>query len=157
MRRTLTLALLLRAAIVLSRASFAATGAAGRPLPISVDDLPVAGGELHTDPAERERITEGLLAVLAKHHVPAVGLVIWGNVKTAADQAILRRWLAAGHELGNHSAHHLDLTKTDAAAYIADVEAGRAGLAAFLQAEKTEAGKSAVRFFRYPFLDEGET
>jgi peptidoglycan/xylan/chitin deacetylase (PgdA/CDA1 family)/ketosteroid isomerase-like protein len=157
MRRTPSPALLLLlAATVLSRASLAA-GATGRPMLISVDDLPVAGGELHTDPAERARITEGLLAVLAKHHVPAVGLVIWGNVKTAADQAILRRWLAAGHELGNHSAHHLDLTKTDAAAYIADVEAGRAGLAAFLQAEKTAAGKNAVRFFRYPFLDEGET
>jgi peptidoglycan/xylan/chitin deacetylase (PgdA/CDA1 family) len=161
MRRTLTLALpLFLAALVLARASFAAD-AAGRPMLISVDDLPVAGGELHTDPAERARITEGLLAVLAKHHVPAVGLVIWGNVKTAADQAILRRWLAAGHELGNHSAHHLDLTKTDAAAYIADVEAGRAGLATFLQAEKKAgaktAGKTTVRFFRYPFLDEGET
>ena len=137
--------------------SLAAGTPTGRPMLISVDDLPVAGGELHTDPAERARITEGLLAVLAKHHVPAVGLVIWGNVKTAADQAILRRWLAAGHELGNHSAHHLDLTKTDAAAYIADVEAGRAGLAAFLQAEKTVTGKTAVRFFRYPYLDEGET
>ncbi len=157
MRRTRTLAIpiLLLAATVLSRASLAAgaAGAAGRPLLISVDDLPVAGGEFHTDPAERARITEGLLAVLAKHHVPAVGLVIWGNVKTPADQAILRRWLAAGHELGNHSAHHLDLTKTDAAAFIADVEAGRAGLAAFLQGEK----KGTVRFFRYPFLDEGET
>jgi peptidoglycan/xylan/chitin deacetylase (PgdA/CDA1 family)/ketosteroid isomerase-like protein len=153
-RRTFTLAIpLLFAASVLSAGPTVAAGRAGRAMLISVDDLPVAGGELHTDPAERARITEGLLAVLAKHHVPAVGLVIWGNVKTPADQAILRRWLAAGHELGNHSAHHLDLTKTDAAAYIADVEAGRAGLAGFLRAE----GKGSVRFFRYPFLDEGET
>src|SRR3954447_17092372 len=141
MRRTLTLAIpLLLAATVLCRASSAAD-AAGRPMLISVDDLPVAGGEIHTDPAERARITEGLLAVLARHHVPAVGLVIWGNVKTAADQAILRRWLAARPELGNHSAHHLDLTRPAATAYIADVEEGRAGLAAFLQAEKAAAGK----------------
>src|SRR3954447_17224880 len=153
MRRTLTLAIpLLLAATVLSRPSIAA-GAAGRPMLISVDDLPVAGGELHTDPAERARITEGLLAVLARHHVPAVGLVIWGNVKSDADRAILRRWLAAGHELGNHSAHHLDLTKTEAGAYVADVEAGRAGLADFLAKE----GNRKVRFFRYPFLDEGDT
>ena len=87
---------------------------AGRPLLISVDDLPVAGGDLHTDPGERARITDGLLAALAKHHVHAVGLVIWGNVKSDGDRAILRRWLAAGHELGNHSASHLDLTKTGA-------------------------------------------
>jgi peptidoglycan/xylan/chitin deacetylase (PgdA/CDA1 family)/ketosteroid isomerase-like protein len=125
-----------------------------RPLLISVDDLPVAGGDLHTDPAERERITGGLLAVLAKHHVHAVGLVIWGTVKSDADRAILRRWTAAGHELGNHSASHLDLTRTAADAYIADVEAGRAGLAEFLA---QEGGQRNVRFFRYPFLDEGDT
>jgi peptidoglycan/xylan/chitin deacetylase (PgdA/CDA1 family) len=124
-----------------------------RPLLISVDDLPLAGGDLHTDPAERARIAGGLLAVLAKHHVHAVGLVIWGNVKSDADRAILHRWLAAGHELGNHSASHLDLTKTTAEAYIADVEAGRAGLADFLAKE----GGAKVRFFRYPFLDEGDT
>ncbi|HEY0512272.1 MAG TPA: SgcJ/EcaC family oxidoreductase [Thermoanaerobaculia bacterium] len=126
---------------------------AGRPILISVDDLPVAAGELHADPAERERITQGLLAALEKHHVHAVGLVIWGNVKTGADRDLLRRWLVGGHELGNHSAHHLDLTKTDADAYLADVEAGRAGLAAFLQAEADR----KVRFFRFPFLDEGDT
>jgi peptidoglycan/xylan/chitin deacetylase (PgdA/CDA1 family) len=126
---------------------------AGRPLLITVDDLPVAAGNLHTDPAERERITRGLLAVLEKHHVPAVGLVIWGNVKSEADRALLRLWLAAGHELGNHSASHPDLSRTAADAYVADVEAGRAGLAKLLEGE----GNRKVRFFRYPFLDEGDT
>jgi uncharacterized protein (TIGR02246 family) len=126
---------------------------AGRPLLISIDDLPVASGGLHTDPAERARITDGLLAALAKHHVHAVGLVIWGNVTGDADRALLRRWLAAGHELGNHSAHHLDLTKTEPDAYIADVEAARTGLADFLAQE----GGKTVRFFRFPFLDEGDT
>jgi peptidoglycan/xylan/chitin deacetylase (PgdA/CDA1 family) len=139
------------AALVLFAGS--ALGQDRRPLLISIDDLPVASGDLHTDPAERARITGGLLAVLAKHHVPAVGLVIWGNVKSDADRGLLRRWLAAGHELGNHSANHLDLTRTEAGAYIADVEAGRAGLADFLAKE----GNRKVRFFRYPFLDEGET
>jgi peptidoglycan/xylan/chitin deacetylase (PgdA/CDA1 family) len=128
-------------------------GTVGRPLLISVDDLPVAGGDLHTDPGERELITRGLLAVLAKHHVPAVGLVIWGNVKTPDDRVLLRRWLAAGHELGNHSASHPDLTATPTEAYIADVEAGRAGLAGFLAGEDDR----KVRFFRFPFLDEGDT
>ncbi|HEV7784787.1 MAG TPA: polysaccharide deacetylase family protein, partial [Thermoanaerobaculia bacterium] len=153
MSRTHTLS-----AIVLLTALFAGsamTGAetAGRPLLISVDDLPVAGGGIHTDPGERELITRGLLAALAKHHVPAVGLVIWGNVKTGDDRVLLRRWLAAGHELGNHSASHLDLTTTASGTYIADVEAGRAGLAGFLAGEDDR----HVRFFRFPFLDEGDT
>lgn len=158
MRRTLKLttatALSLLALLTGSLLSRADTPKpAGRPLLISVDDLPVAAGSLHTDPGERELITRGLLAALAKHHVPAVGLVIWGNVKTGDDRVLLRRWLAAGHELGNHSASHFDLTTTAAEPYVADVEAGRAGLASFLAGEDDR----KLRFFRFPFLDEGDT
>ena len=82
--------------------------------------------------------------------------MIWGNVKSGADRALLRRWLAAGHELGNHSAHHLDLTKMEADAYIADVEAGRAGLAGFLKDEggtarsASSASPSSTRGTRRP-------
>jgi len=151
MRRTSILTALLLVILVTGAAS--AAEPARRPLLISVDDLPVAGGGLHTDPGERELITRGLLAALAKHHIPAVGLVIWGNVKTPDDRVLLRRWLAAGHELGNHSASHLDFTKTGADAYIADVEAGRTGLAGFLAGEDDR----KVRFFRFPFLNEGDT
>ena len=151
--RTIAAALGLIALLAGSALHGAPATPAGRPLLISIDDLPVAAGSLHTDPAERARITDGLLAALAKHHVHAVGLVIWGNVTGDADRALLRRWLAAGHELGNHSAHHLDLTKTEPEAFIADVEAARAGLADFLAQE----GGKTVRFFRFPFLDEGDT
>jgi peptidoglycan/xylan/chitin deacetylase (PgdA/CDA1 family) len=156
MRRTLKLT---TAAAVLGLLALLAGSAkmgakpTGRPLLISVDDLPVAAGSLHTTPEERELITRGLLAALAKHHVPAVGLVIWGNVKTGDDRVLLRRWLAAGHELGNHSASHLNLTMTAAEPYVADVESGRAGLASFLAGEDDR----KLRFFRFPFLNEGNT
>jgi len=155
MRRTSTLAALLLIAL-LAGSGLTGAGAAepaGRPLLISVDDLPVAGGGLHTDPGERELITRGLLAALAKHHIPAVGLVIWGNVRTPDDRVLLRRWLVAGHELGNHSASHFDFKRTGAEAYIADVEAGRAGLAGFLAGEDNR----QLRFFRFPMLAEGDT
>lgn len=125
---------------------------ARRPLLVTVDDLPVAAGSMHTDPVERERITRGLLAVLAKHNVQAVGFVIWGSVRSEADRAILGRWLAAGHELGNHSRGHLDYPLTATDDYVADVDAGRAGLEAFLAPHGRH-----VRFFRFPFLREGDT
>jgi uncharacterized protein (TIGR02246 family) len=132
----------------------AAAGAAqpGRPLLVTVDDLPMGAGRLHTEPAERREITGKLLAALAKHRVKAVGFVVWGNVRTDADRAILERWLAAGHELGNHSATHPDLTRTDAEAYVADVESARLGLQALLDRH----GRT-VRYFRFPYLREGDT
>ena len=123
-----------------------------RPLLVTVDDLPVGGGGLHAEASDRLRVTEGLLAVLAKHRVSAVGFVIWTNVRDDADRALLDRWLAAGHELGNHSNRHLNLTATTADAWLADVETARAGLDAFLR----ERGRP-LRFFRFPFLREGDT
>ena len=138
------------AAVLLSAAAEAA--APVRPLLVTVDDLPMGAGRLHTEAADRRAVTEGLLAVLAKHRVKAVGFVVWGNVRNDADREILDRWLAAGHELGNHSRGHLDYSRTDAETYIADVEAGRAGLQGLLDSQQRK-----VRYFRFPFLREGET
>lgn len=123
-----------------------------RPLAVTVDDLPLAGGSLHTNPEEREKITSDLLDVLARHRIQAVGLVIWGNVRSKTDRRILQMWLDAGHELGNHSATHPSYTTTSSEDYIADVEAGREGLAEFLSRRG-----ATVRYFRFPMLREGET
>lgn len=120
----------------------------GRPLLVSVDDLPFASVRLHPDPAERERITRSLLDVLKKHKVPAVGLVIGQNIE--ADRRLLDLWTGAGYELGNHSHGHLNYTRTGAQEYVADVETGRRELAEALGGRK-------IRFFRFPFLREGDT
>jgi peptidoglycan/xylan/chitin deacetylase (PgdA/CDA1 family)/ketosteroid isomerase-like protein len=128
------------------------TAPAARPLLITVDDLPIAAPTLHPEPAERERITRGLLAVLKKHHIRAVGLVNWARIPEPEELRLLDLWLADGHELGNHSYSHPSLTRQTAEAYIADVERGRSTLAKYLASR----GKS-LRFFRYPFLEEGDT
>ena len=129
-----------------------ASAATGRPLLVTVDDLPLALGNRDADPAERERITRDLLAALERHGVPAVGLVTWRNVGGPDGLELLRLWLEAGHELGNHSYSHLDYTRTGTDEYVADVERCREELARFLEPY----GKS-VRFFRFPMLHEGDT
>lgn len=120
---------------------------------ITVDDLPLTGGDLHADPAERERITRAMLATLAAHEVPAVGMATWGNVRGAGDLDLLDLWLEAGHELGNHTRRHLDYHRTETAAWLDDAEAGRRELAAFLAPR----GRPAPRYFRFPMLREGDT
>ena len=82
----------------------------GRPLLVTVDDLPVAGRAASGDAAARRATTDALLAVLRKHRIPAVAFVIAGNVKTPDDEALLQRWLDAGHELGSHSRTHPSYT-----------------------------------------------
>lgn len=123
-----------------------------RPLLVTVDDLPLATGWLHTDPQERAAITRQLLGTLERHGIHAVGLVTWSNVRGPDDLALLALWLEAGHELGNHSFSHPDYNRTDADAYVADMERGRAELAGFL-----EPFDRTPRFFRFPQLHEGDT
>ena len=126
----------------------------GRPLLITVDDLPIALGSLHPEPAERERITREMLAALraARASTPWD----WSPGATCAAPptwSCCELWLEAGHELGNHSYSHLDYTRTGIDEYIADVERcpRRTG-----RASSSRTGKS-VRFFRFPMLHEGET
>lgn len=136
-------------------AVLAAGGAAAgdrRPVVITVDDLPISSARLHPDPEERERITRGLLGALRRHGIRAVGLVTWRNVRDDADRRLLELWLAEGHELGNHTFGHPDLTREETEAWIADAERGREKLAAFLGSR----GR-ALRYFRFPFLREGDT
>jgi peptidoglycan/xylan/chitin deacetylase (PgdA/CDA1 family)/ketosteroid isomerase-like protein len=123
-----------------------------RPVLVTVDDLPIAGGSLHTDPAERERITRDVLEVLRRHDIQAVGLVTWGNVRGPDDLELLEQWLEAGHELGNHSWRHMSYTSTDSETYVSDIEAARAELQSFLEDRGHQ-----LRYFRFPMLREGDT
>jgi len=124
----------------------------GRPLLVTVDDLPMALGSVHPEPAERKRITREMLDALERHGIPAVGLVTWRNVNGPDGLELLRLWLEAGHELGNHSYSHMDYTKSGIDEYVADIERGREELARFLEPYGRK-----VRFFRFPMLHEGET
>jgi uncharacterized protein (TIGR02246 family) len=122
------------------------------PVLVTVDDLPIAAGRIHADDAGRERLTRDLLAVLRKHGIKAVGFVTWRNVRDAAGERLLDLWLEDGHELGNHSYTHPDYPRTETGAYIADMEKARATLSAFLE----KRGRR-LRYFRFPFLREGDT
>jgi peptidoglycan/xylan/chitin deacetylase (PgdA/CDA1 family) len=123
----------------------------GRPLLVTVDDLPLVGG-VHRPAGERARVTEGMLAVLARHGVRAVGMVTWARAHGPDDAHLLERWLEAGHELGNHSHDHPSYTARSAQAFLADAERGRERLARVLGPRGQR-----VRFFRFPFLREGDT
>jgi peptidoglycan/xylan/chitin deacetylase (PgdA/CDA1 family) len=122
-----------------------------RPLLVTVDDLPIAGGG-HADPEERRRITDGLLGHLERHHIQAVGLVTWRNVRDETGRELLERWVAAGQELGNHSYDHPNYSTTPFEAYREDMDRARRELEALLEPHGRR-----LRFFRFPFLREGDT
>ena len=117
----------------------------GVPLAVTFDDLPWNGRTIgRTEILER---TSRLLAALKARDVPAVGLVTCGNL--LPDGAAIRRWRRAGIELGNHSATHMDLNRTDPETWIEDVRRCDARMHALT--------RDSIRWFRYPLLHEGET
>lgn len=135
-------------------ASSLAAQSPNRAVAITIDDLPVGGA---TDPSRWAAVTRSLLDVLTARRVPAVGFVNEGKLYLdreldSARVGLLRAWLAAGQELGNHtfahrSAHHTPLTEY--ADQILRGERVTRRLAA-------EAGRP-FRYFRHPQLHAGRT
>jgi peptidoglycan-N-acetylglucosamine deacetylase len=120
------------------------------PVAVTVDDLPVHGP---TPPGvTRMAMIEKLLVAFAAHNLPPVhGFVNGKRVDDdPATEAVLRRWVAAGHELGNHSWSHPSLNRTALDVYLADVRRGEEILA------RVAPGQT-WKVFRYPFLQQGDT
>jgi peptidoglycan-N-acetylglucosamine deacetylase len=130
-----------------------------RSIAVTFDDLPGPPGSLLSNaiPALREN-TRSLLAALRDAHVPVVGFVNEGKLfvdgeapsDVAARTDILRNWLDAGHDLGNHGYSHLDLNRVGLDAFEQDVVHGEAVTRGLL----TGKGRT-LRYFRHPFLHVG--
>jgi uncharacterized protein (TIGR02246 family) len=118
-----------------------------RAILITVDDLPIVPASLHPDAEEQDTVMGAWLDAFDKHGVKAVGLVRGDGV--AGRERLLKRWLERGHQLGNHSWSHPSYSGMEAEAYRADMERGRAVVA------KLTGG--AVRWFRFPYLREGDS
>jgi beta-lactamase regulating signal transducer with metallopeptidase domain len=102
-----------------------------------------------------DAMTAKLMDRLAAHRIKAVGFVGEGTLyeegQTEARINILRRWLDAGHELGNQSYKHMSLFNTPLAEYKANVIRGEQVTRPLMQ----ERGQQ-LRYFSYPFLNTGQ-
>src|SRR5262245_40171263 len=81
-----------------------------RQIAITFDDLPSVPTY---DVGEMKALTTKLLKILTQNKVPAVGFVNEGKLhqrnELEARAAILKLWVDAGFELGNHTYSHLDM------------------------------------------------
>jgi peptidoglycan/xylan/chitin deacetylase (PgdA/CDA1 family) len=131
--------------------------APARQVAITIDDLPVSQDSASTD-ADRRRITEGILAALVKHRVPAIGFVNetklrgTGGETDTARVGLLRRWLESGQELGNHTFSHPDLHRSPVAEFLREIARGDS-VTRLLLAERG----TTPRWFRHPFLHTGRS
>jgi peptidoglycan/xylan/chitin deacetylase (PgdA/CDA1 family) len=147
----LTTALL--ASALAAQASAQETAAkTSRQVAVTFDDLPAPYGELE----DMRRITTRLLESVKRNNVPAVGFVnerkLYRRGEMDARTDLLRAWLDAGLELGNHTFSHINLQKAPLAEYEDDVVRGET-VTRMLLAERG----MKLRYFRHPFLFTGTT
>ena len=128
---------------------------ANRTVAITIDDLPVVS--TRTNLSNRQQITKKIIGHIKKAKVPVIAFVnenklYTGEKRDEKQVDLLRMWLNAGLELGNHTFSHRSLNQIPLADYEADLLKGET-ITKELLAEK---GRK-IRFFRHPFLQTGRT
>lgn len=133
------------------RSPTAATPRSAIRVAITVDDLPEHGDDIPG--VSRERIANDVMRALKRNGVaPAYGFANGSFLSDSPGEiTVLKRWLAAGNQLGNHTYDHLDLDKVAVADYVANIEKEDALLQTLSPSTRSR------RVFRYPFLAEGNT
>ena len=150
--RVLTLLCLL----VASAATAQPAPPTGRAIAITIDDLPFQGQQppIATLRATNQELVERLVA----NRIPAIGFVNEQKLEHPLGTvdpervALLRIWIDAGLELGNHGYAHLDLHQVSLEEYRADVLRGERVTRRLLAERGLE-----PRFFRHPFLHTGRS
>jgi peptidoglycan/xylan/chitin deacetylase (PgdA/CDA1 family) len=125
-----------------------------REVAITFDDLPSAYG--NDDLKRMSDVTKHLLQNIKSNNVPAIGFVNESKLhrrgELNARTALLRMWLEAGLELGNHTFSHINIDNVPLDAYEKDVVRGETVIRRLL-AEKG----MKLRYFRHPQLHTGPT
>jgi peptidoglycan-N-acetylglucosamine deacetylase len=122
-----------------------------RQIAITFDDLP----SVPTYPVkELKALTAKLIETLKRNEVPVIGFVNEGKLhqrdEVEARTTILRLWVEAGFELGNHTYSHLDMFTASAEKFEQDLLAGEKITQKLLTAREMK-----IRYFRHPFLNTG--
>lgn len=102
-------------------------------------------------------MTKKFTETLKSHKVPAVVFVNEGQLYYSANEveekiAILRSWVTAGFELGNHTFGHVGFKDTPLEAYQDDFIRGEV-----ISRRLASETKTPLRYFRHPFLQMGPT
>ena len=148
--------------IFLAALLFCATGGAATPAKLKValtfDDLPLNG--LLPSGAHKSDYARATIAVLKKHRIPpSYGFINARALERDPDGATtLQVWVNGGNPLGNHTYTHIDLTKNSIEDFQREILRNEPVLELLMPPiPKTVGGTHDWRWFRYPYLHEGDT
>ena len=114
---------------------------------ITIDDIDMNADD--TPKLSLDERNRAILDKLRRHKDLKAGLFVCGmRVDNAQGKKHLREWDEAGHLIGNHSYSHFYFPNTDFAKFSADIVKGESVISRL---------KNFRRYFRFPYLKEGET
>jgi peptidoglycan/xylan/chitin deacetylase (PgdA/CDA1 family) len=122
---------------------------------LTFDDLPLNG--LLPSGTKQSDFARDTVRVLKRHHIPAShGFINANKLESNPDGArALRIWIEAGHPLANHAYSHMDLNRNPVEEFERDILRNEPALM-LLQPGKAPIA-AAWKWFRYPYLNEGDT
>jgi peptidoglycan/xylan/chitin deacetylase (PgdA/CDA1 family) len=117
---------------------------------ITFDDLPI-NGSLPAGVTEVD-IVKRVLPIFAERKLPPMyGFINARKLESSpAGATALQLWVAAGQRVGNHTYSHIDLTRNSAEDFARDVQQNEPALLLL-------SSSNDWRWFRYPYLHEGDT
>lgn len=134
------------AAAVLLTSAISVDGQATKQMAITFDDLPFGYARTLTIEQQRDAVAR-VLATLRTHNITAAMFVVGGTI-TNQNRELVDAVAAAGHTIGNHSFSHRDLGTMSVEDYAVDIQKGEDAIKPWLK---------GARFFRFPFLRQGDT
>ncbi len=135
-------------------ASAALSAEEGRQVAITIDDLPRGGDRGPSDLPAVRAMTQDLMRPFREQQIPVIGFVNTGRSQLDSEgmQEVLKVWLDAGAELGNHSFSHPDINSVALDVYTDDIVRGEPAIRQALASR----GKK-LEFYRHPYLHTGPT
>jgi peptidoglycan-N-acetylglucosamine deacetylase len=126
--------------------------AQGNKISITIDDLPCPNCATIQ---VTETVTQNILQILKKYHVPAIGFVNEGKLYSdnTLDQRkvnLIIQWLENNQEIGNHTFSHVNIEKTSVADYAQDILKGETITRPLLKQYNKQ-----LKYFRHPQLRTG--
>jgi peptidoglycan/xylan/chitin deacetylase (PgdA/CDA1 family) len=135
-------------------AAYGQTPAPARRVAITIDDGPVVG-EMKSL-ANFERISAGLIESCRAEKIPVTVFINERQLNVPGQRdgraAVLEKWLDAGFDLGNHAYSHASANRVSAWQFQDDIVRGDVIMRPLIEAR----GRKLV-WFRYPYLDSGQT
>ena len=125
---------------------------------LTFDDLPLNG----TLPlgARQSDFARDTIKVLKKHRIPpSYGFINADKLERNPDGAkALQIWVKGGHPLASHTYTHLDFTKSSVEEFQREILRNEPALELLMpEGRKVAGGRHDWRWFRYPYLHEGDT